>query len=252
MSRLPENYEKLVPFDLLLQNQPRNEEIDKYISKIFQRFLDKGIEIPPAYNSMLGAMNSSEYSDTIYMEELLARLDRHLDPDVSEEDKTANIEQLHLLLNQKIAYIFDRDVMHAMLYGAGVAALASIALLSTAGVAALLMTNAPLSIMTLISSILSPLVNLGITIIPGTTLIAFSYSLAPKLFIETAGALAACATFVGVGVGIHRCATEISFAKNHYNLRSDVSALINTGLFLRPNSYEVDESGIEMTMLSNT
>ncbi|MDF1684378.1 MAG: hypothetical protein P1U36_06935 [Legionellaceae bacterium] len=250
MSHLPKDYKELLNFTTKLNlhqlpsDQLPSDEIEKYTDAIRERFLDASMEIPPAYSSMLRGMNSSENSDSIYMAELLARLDRHLDPEVFEEDKTANGIQLELLLNQS-------DLMNILLYGTGIAVLASIAIIATAGAVSLAMTNLPVAILTLLPCVLIAFADrtsneeIGLGLI-GAAVATAAYALCvqPGLFLTMGAAYAATyATLFVAAFGIEHCTAELSLSANNYKLRSNARALINTGIFSINDS---DETGIEL------
>lgn len=252
MSLLPQNYQRIT-----MSDNNTGHVRTTYLASIKTKIPDTNAEEFQSIIDGLRSMSHSNIKETDladfedYSVELLARLDRHLDAQVSAEDKAVNAEQLNRLLNQKIAYI-DRDVMNGMLYIASIVALAAIALLAVTGTAAFLMANPVMSFMIVLP--LFALIAMAVMIenpdhreyklqAIGGALFYSGYLLylAPGLFLATAGAyLAAFATLVGVAFAIEHCVNEINFSANNYKLKSDVSALINTGIFANNPSEQAD------------
>jgi len=253
MSLLPQNYQRLE-----MSNINTGHVRTTYLASIKTKI--SGTNKSEEYQSMMDTLRAMSHSNikekdladfSDYSVELLARLNRHLDPQVSAADKAVNAEQLNLLLNQKIAYI-DRDVMNAMLYIAGIVALAAIALFTVAATVAFLIADPVMSFMIVLP--LFALIAMGVMIqdpdhleykieaIAGALFYSgYMLYLAPGLFLATAGAyLAAIGALVGVAYGIESCVNEIAFSSNNYSLRSDVSALMNTGIFANNPSEQAD------------
>jgi hypothetical protein len=253
MSQLPKDYKRLVTSSDK-DSADHTHWIRYYQNSIKTKFPTN--KIPPAYQSLMSTTEALLSSDQIdddgldYTLELLARLDHHLDTQVSAENKALNDKELHRLLNQKLAYIFDRDVMNALIYSAGIAVLASIALLTAASAVTLtlaladagmslwvLLIFALLAMCALLDNEEQIIETIGGALITAVILLCIE----PVSFVYTSGIYtAACAIFTGVFLGTQHCVNEITFSANNYKLRSDASALINTSIFANNPSEQAD------------
>lgn len=263
MSRIPENYQRLFP-----QAQPN--DIEFYRNAIQNNLRDD--EMRRAFKTIkdaLDTLDALDDSDNIdididfsnYIVELLARLNLHLDSETSREEKQQNAEQLKLLLNNNVGYIFDRDIMNICLYSLGIAALASIALLAVAGATTFLMVNPVMSFMIVLPVFV--LIAMGVMIqdpayleyrfeaLVGALIFSIQVlSVAPGLFLATAGTyLAAVATLAGVYLGSQHCVNEIAFSANSYSLKSNACTVMNMGMFRNPPEVQdADETSLAHTL----
>ncbi|MDF1684575.1 MAG: hypothetical protein P1U36_07925 [Legionellaceae bacterium] len=258
MSRLPKNYQPIAtPTNAASISSDELTKLLKTYQKSIQKRL-KGNElalVPPSIgqsiDNTIQVLISSENKDddfNVYLVELLARLNLHLAPKISDSEKEKNTKQLNRLLNQKVACI-DRDVIYALLYSTGVAILASIGLFAIAGPVILTIPSnlGPLILPALKAILLttSGLMSLYYDnqpwlLVIGLALSGYALFVSPGIFLATAGTcLAMFATFVGVFKGIFHGINEITFSTDNYKLRSDVSALINTGIFASNSSEQV-------------
>ncbi|MDX2345243.1 MAG: hypothetical protein QNK11_00010 [Legionella sp.] len=136
MSQFPKGY---VTIDIET-NPPKSE----FNSSEFDETLLKSIH---AVAESIGDDNSPISLDNrAYSMQLLARLDIY----ALNNDDEDNIKQLNLLLNHKVAYVFDKESMDKASYKASIALMAAVTLVAVAGVAVLLIALPMITFITML------------------------------------------------------------------------------------------------------
>lgn len=262
MRDFPENYQRLQAFN---HNHPQVwhgihaylESIKKQISELevgaedaamIEYFLTR---IDRLANFLKRERLSISAENLDYVRELLIRVNCYIETQGKHEE---NNKQLKMLLNHKVAGVFDRDIADAIFYSVGTVLMASIALMAVVGAVAFAMAHAPMTMIVLLSAFL---LGMGCAfldskhqeeaveaILVGALGLIIGLCLAPGLFFLTVGAyLAATVVFFGGAYGASACVTNTSLAAYTYAFKSDANTLMTSGFFAETKAVD-DEPGL--------